>query len=64
MTSRPEHSGPITESVVHEKEAVGALMAGAALALAAGAVALLARNSRQTASAEPQVEAVPVREAA
>jgi predicted MFS family arabinose efflux permease len=41
-----------------------ALMAGAGFALAAGAVALLAPNTRQTASAEPAVEAVPMREAA
>jgi predicted MFS family arabinose efflux permease len=41
-----------------------ALMACAGSALAAGAVALLAPNTRQTASAEPAVEAVPMREAA
>ena len=41
-----------------------ALMAGVGLALAAGAIALLAPNTRQTASAEPAVEAVPIREAA
>jgi EmrB/QacA subfamily drug resistance transporter len=41
-----------------------ALMAGAGFVLAAGAVALLARNTRQTAPTEPGVEAVPIREAA
>jgi EmrB/QacA subfamily drug resistance transporter len=41
-----------------------ALMAGALFVLAAGAVALLTRNTRQTAPAESEVQVIPVRKIA